>query len=1132
MILTNAAISHRSAIFVLVIVMIGAGSWCYVALPREAAPDIKVPYIIVSTAYPNVSPGDIENEITIEIEKKVSSLRDVEEVTSVSAEGASSVVIEFDPKVDLTDARQRVRDKVDEAMGEMPDDVDDPTVDEINLSELPIMNVSISGPVGRVRLQSLAEELEEEVEGIAGVLDATVVGGLEREIRIEIDMDRLQVYDMPLASLLNLIGRENVNVSGGSVDSGAAKLDLRVPSEFEHPEEIFQLVLFVRDGEPVYLTDIARILDGFKDEASRSRINGEETVTLVIQKRAGENIIRIADRIREIVGMRQERAPIGVHYTINFDQSNDIRMMVDDLENNIISGLLLVVGVLFIFISARNSIFIAAAIPLSMCIGFGVLYAAGITLNFVVLFSLILSLGMLVDNAIVIVENIYRHANEGLERSEAARVGTAEVAWPVITSTATTLAAFGPLLFWSGIIGKFMGFLPKTVIVLLLASLFVALVINPTFCAVFLKLDRSRDRRRERTEKRESAFMQFYERTLAWCIRRRWLVVSATVLSYAAIMWTYGKANLGVEFFPESDPSSATVSIKTAEGSSLDATDRVIREIEDAISQELHRKERMLEGLERVFNDAGVDGEEAAAEIARLGEEYKGKKERLWRELVELIPGGVPDRGRVAARLREEVYKHNAGLDDIEFYTVSTGFQAGGMMGSEPGTVNVGSVNIDFVDREFRMASSPEIVERLRERFSTIHGAEVEIQKQEEGPSQGKPINVEVSGEDLDELVRIAEEVKRVIKKIPGIVDLRDDYDSGRPELRFLVDRQRAALAGLSSEVIAETLKAAVRGMELGTYREGDEDYDITLRFREDQRNDLNSILRLRVSDAEGNQVPLSSITRLSYESGTGSIQRTDERRTITVSSDVSGDYNSAKVLAEVQRQLAATERQLPSGYRIAYTGENEEQAEASAFLSRAYVLAIAVISLILITQFNCYSLPFIIIFSVVLSIAGVFIGLLVLGRPFGVIMTGIAMISLAGVVVNNAIVLVDYTERLRRSGMSVRQAIIRAGLTRFRPVMLTAVTTILGLLPMAVGVSVDFRKIGGDIFQRDLSEWRQWVVVGSESAQWWGPMATSIIFGLGIATVLTLVVVPVLYSILTKRRFGLASLDDVAPDY
>ena len=1143
MIITDAAISHRATVYVLILVLVVAGVFCYVSLPREAAPDIEIPYIIVTTPYAGVSPADVENEVTVEIEKKLKGIKDVEEITSTSVEGMSHVIVEFTPDVDIQTARQRVRDKVDEAKAEMPGDVEESDVTDINFGEMPILNVSISGPVGLVQLKGLAENLQDDIEHIDGVLSATVVGGREREIRVEVDVDRLQVYDIPLAYLLGLMERENVNVSGGSIEAGKAKFQLRVPSQFDGPEDIFGLVIYVdAEGNPVYLADIARIVDDFKDETSRSRTNGVENVSVVVSKRTGENIVRIADDVREVVAKRQEHAPAEVLYEINSDQSEMIRMMVSDLENNVISGLILVVLVLFLFVSARNSFFIALAIPLSMFIGFTALYMLGITLNMVVLFSLILALGMLVDNAIVIVENIYRHAGLGKDRVSAAKIGTGEVAWPVITSTATTVAAFGPLLVWKGIIGKFMAFLPKTVIITLLASLFVAMVINPTLCASFLRVKSSgksdaagnpRRRSSRRDRARSSAFRRGYEQLLALSIRARWLVIPAVLVVYIVVVTWYQRKDLGVEFFPESDPAMANVNVEAAEGTSLAETDRIIKEIEQAVEKDIGRRERMLGALMETFAKEGVADRISREEVERLAIAFAEKKGKLAAKLVEL----AREKADASAALREEIRRivaaHNGGLDDVEFYASSIGYQSGGFSFTGPAaaTSHQGSVTIDFVDRELRSVSSRESVDALRKRLKDIHGAEVEIEETQEGPPTEKPINVEISGEDFAVLEKVAEEVKRIVRAVPGVVDLRDDYEAGRPELRFHVDRQRAALLGLSSSMIAETLKAAVRGIELDTYREGGEDFDITLQLPAEQRNNLNDVLRLRVPDNAGNQIPLSSVARLSYEGGQGTIRRVDEKRTITVSSEVLKDYNSGKVLEEVRTRVAPVEAQLPRGYRIEYTGENEEQDEAGKFLMQAFMLAVAIMSMILITQFNSISLPFIIMISVALSLMGVFIGLIVLEQPFGIIMVGVAVISLAGVVVNNAIVLIDYTEQLRQRGLTVRRAIIEAGSTRLRPVLLTAVTTILGLLPMAVAVSVDFRLMFGDLARRDFDEWRQWIIVGSDSSQLWGPMATSIIFGLAIATVLTLIVVPVLYSVFTQLRFRLRSLDEVAAE-
>ncbi|NIA21243.1 MAG: MMPL family transporter [Anaerolineaceae bacterium] len=497
MILSDTAIKHRTTVFVLMIMILVVGVYSYMTLPREAAPDIQIPLIVVTTQYLGVAPEDVENLVTIEIEKKLKNLSDVDQISSESTEGMSTVNVKFLPKTDIDDALQKVRNKVNEAKAEMPDDIEEPTISEINFSEFPIMLLNIHGPCGLVKLKEIAEDLQDDIEKIDGILEARISGDLTREIRVEVDPYRLAAYRIPVSTLFERIAAENQNVSGGTLDMSAARYSVRVEGEFTEPREIYDLIIDQRQGKPIYLSDVARVRDTFKDRQTASRFNGSESITLSVVKRAGANIVSIADQVDQVVREYDQRLPETINIDVSLDQSKFIRLMVSDLENNMLSGLVLVVVVMMVVMGVRNSILVALAIPFSMLITFAVLSALGITLNMVVLFSLILVLGMLVDNAIVIVENVYRHMQEGSGRVEAAIEGTSEVAWPVITSTFTTLAAFIPLLFWPDIIGEFMVFLPKTVIVALTASLFVAMVINPTLCSVLLKGGRQRQVRQE-----------------------------------------------------------------------------------------------------------------------------------------------------------------------------------------------------------------------------------------------------------------------------------------------------------------------------------------------------------------------------------------------------------------------------------------------------------------------------------------------------------------------------------------------------------------------------------------------------------------------------------------------------------
>jgi multidrug efflux pump subunit AcrB len=661
-----------------------------------------------------------------------------------------------------------------------------------------------------------------------------------------------------------------------------------------------------------------------------------------------------------------------------------------------------------------------------------------VSLNMVVLFSLILALGMLVDNGIVIVENIYRHMQEGEPRQEAALRGTNEVAWPVITSTMTTLGAFVPMLFWPGIMGEFMGYLPMTLILALSSSLFVALVINPVLSARYQTVKKSKPRKSKKEKDgsaREPLVKRVYLSILRGALRHRLLVVFLSFVLLFGVIVAYVQWGKGTEFFPESEPRRAYVQIKAPEGTNLDASDRIVAQVEEIVS----------------------------------------------------------------------------GYEDIRYVIANIG-AAGGDPFSQGGTgTHISRVVLDFKDFHDRSRPSSEIIREVRERIlTTIHGAEIQVEKEEEGPPTGPPVNLEISGKEIHVLGELAAEVRKAVKDVPGLVDLKDNFVGGKPEIRVRVDKEKAALMGLDTYTIAYTVKSAINGAKVGVYREGKDEYDIIARLPEKDRRSIESLERITVSGPRGEPIPLTSLAEVSLESGLGAIMRLDQKRVVTVSGDTSGRLAN-DIIRDMERILA-TEIAWPRGYEYTFTGEQEEQAKAQAFLGKAFVATLFLILLILLTQFNSLFTPLIILASVVLSLIGVFTGLLITGTAFGVIMTGIGVISLAGVVVNNAIVLIDYYHQLMERGLTSMDALLRAGLVRFRPVMLTAITTVLGLLPMATGVSFDFRKMAWDI--------------GGESSQWWGPMAVAVIFGLAVATLLTLVVVPVLCSLVhsLNRRLGRVS--------
>lgn len=1051
MIVTNFSVQHRVAVFVLILGIALLGTFSYLTLPRESSPDIKVPLVTIMVPWPEASPEDVESSVTVPLERELKNLKGLTEMTSVSAEGASIVTCEFDPDINVEDALQKVREKFDVAKVEFPTDVEDETISELSFSEFPIMIVTLYGSEVPV-LERIAEELEDRIEALPGVLNVGINGGLEPQIEIEIDPEKLEGYKLPVNDLIARLRGENVDVSAGGVDTGSVKPSVRIPGEFKTPDDVEALVIHAVDGRPVYLRDVARAYLTYKDPISYARRDGKPAVQLTIEKRAGADIMPITDAVKFGMKEAKKEFPTGVNYAILTDESDNIRNMIADLENNILSGLVLVLLVIFFALGLRNALFVALAIPLSLGMSFFILQLMGVTLNMVVLFSLILAQGMLVDNAIVIIENVFRHIGLGKTPIQAAKDATAEVAWPVIASTATTVGAFFPMVFWPGIMGEFMSFLPTTVIVTLICSLFVALVINPTVAATFMRFHKpTKSPMKKRVEGFGANVVTGYEHILRLGLR---FPKSSLIGAFALLVFTivvYGSLGHGVELFPEVEPKLAYVNITAPEGTSLAKTDALARVVESRIPE---------------YDD------------------IKG---------IETTVGG-------------------------------TG--AGNPMEGGADATHVARVTLSFKDQEFRTGSPGKFLDDLRPLVKDLPGAEFEIKRQNMGPPTGPPINVEVRVDNVAQLPEAMRRVRKIVEDIPGIIDLRDDLKTGKPELRISVDRQKAALLGLNTQWIGNFVKMLLNGQRIGGYDDGREERDIIVRLPEAKRNDPAVLDSIRISDAFGNAIPLSTVCTWAYVGGAGTVRHKDGERVLTVSADVANGYQAQILLQEIAARIQTEKATMPPGFEARFTGENEDQEEASAFLMKAFLIACLVIMFILVLQFNGVLQAGIILSSVILSLVGVMVSLIVLSQPFGIIMTGVAVVALAGVVVNNAIVMIDYINQLRTiHGLELYDAIVEAGKTRLRPVLLTAITTGLGLLPMAMQFSFDFHQFK--------------FVVGGESSAWWAPLATAVIFGLMIATVLTLVLVPAAYLVTAgwserwrvffKRTFG--SPDELSDD-
>ncbi len=1016
--ITQAALKYRTTVYVLIAFVLVGGLVAYRSLPLEANPEVEIPLLLISTVYPGVAPADMERLVTNVIERELKDLKDVKKLSSSSSESVSLVTIELESGVALDTAYQKVRDKIDRAKRDLPAEAEEPDIIEINISEFPIMLVNVSGDYSLEKLKVVADGLKDKIEQVPGVLGVDLNGGRDREVQIYLDPRKMEHYRIGVGQVIARIQQEHRTTPAGSVNLGGSKYSVRIPGEYKDVKLMEEIVIKAPGGHPVLLADLGRVIDGFKERETISRTDGAESVTLRVKKRAGENIVRVADDVRQLLEEHEPFLPAGTTYTVRQDQSEFVRDLVSDLENSIITGLILVLAVLLFAMGLRNAFFVAIAIPLSMLLSFIILQAMGISLNMVVLFSLILALGMLVDNSIVVVENIYRHVAEGASRAQAALAATREVAWPIIASTGTTVMVFAPLAFWPGMMGEFMVYLPVTVIAVLGSSLFVALVINPVVAASFLK---AKGRKMfDDSGAAKGWLVSRYQRLLAYSLDHPGRVLAGAGAVLTATVILFGVVGNGVEFFPRTTPERAQVIVTAPQGTVLSETDALVRQVETLAQRE--------ENVQNVIANVGAGG---------------------------------------------------------------------GMFSGATTPTHSAIIDIEFADRHDRQHSTWETVESLRQKLATLPGAEYRLQLEEMGPPTGAPVSVELSGPEFITLEAYAQKIKQLIATVPGVVDIKDDHEGGKPEIRVEVDRTKAKLRKVDTLAISTAIRAAVNGIEASVLREGDEETDIVVRYDEQFRDSIADIMDIRVTGGDDVQIPLRDVARVTTTGGLGSIKHIDQKRTIAVSSDVSG-RSSTEVMIDVQ-QVLANQLELPAGYQLRFSGESEEQDESAAFLGRAFGIGLMLMFLILITQFNSIQRPGLILGSVLMSMIGVLVGLMITGNKFGIIMTGLGVISLAGVVVNNAIVLIDYTDQLRRKkGLPLKQALLQAGVTRFRPVLLTAITTVLGLVPMALGVGIDFKTLTID--------------AGAPTTEMWGPMAQAVCFGLIFATVLTLVIVPTMY--------------------
>ncbi|MBN2173670.1 MAG: efflux RND transporter permease subunit [Bacteroidales bacterium] len=1116
--LTTLALDNKNTVFLLLLIILGFGLYSYRSLPKELFPDIYIPTVMVQTLYYGNPPIDIENLITRPIEKELESIRGVKKITSNSQEDVSVIFVEFNTDVDINQALQEVRDAVDKSKSDLPNDLlEDPMVTDIDFSEFPIININLSGDYSVNELKYYAEYLEDEIESVPEISKVEITGLNEREVKINVDPLKLQSYELSFDDIENAISSENVSISGGELRLNGTRRSLRVIGEFKDAKEMGDIVVKNEDQDIVYLKDVAEVIYGFADPESYARLDLQNVVTLQVVKKGGENLLNATDQIFKILEHARETdaIPADLNITITNDQSDMIKKQLSNLENSIIMGVIFVLLVLYFFLGIRNALFVGLAIPTSMFMSFMILGLMDYRINMIVLFSLILALGMLVDNAIVVVENIYRFVDRGYSKYEAAKKAVGEIAYPIISSTATTLAAFFPLIFWDSIMGEFMKFLPVTLIIVLTSSLFVALVIIPVISSTYIKTGDQNPPPNVKRSLRVAAVMAglaiffyllklylpanllmifavigilnllflykiakwFQEKFLVWLentylklltfvLRKRnpQLFITGTfVLMFATIIFYFAREPK-VEFFPSADPDYINILAELPIGTDIDATNDIMSDLEHDVYRLLDSHKEIIKSVVTIVGKGAVGENEG----------FSGKS-------------GGPNRGLIT---------------------------------------------ISYIDYELRDGLSTEkdlkvLSDGLVNKYP---GVQVSVERQGMGPPTGKPVNIEISGKDFDKLISLTDSIEGYIENshIEGIEGLKVDLEMGKPEIIVEIDREKARMFGLSTYQIATTLRTAIFGKEISDYKIGEDEYPIQLRLEKDYRYNLASLLNQRItfrSQSSGKiiQVPISAVANVRYGTTYGAVLRKDLDRVITLYSNVIEGYNATEINDQLRTLMGNFE--MPEGYKYEFTGEQEEQQESMEFLERALLIAIAIIMMILVSQFNSVVKPAIIMFSVVLSTIGVFGGLGTFKMDFIVIMTGIGIVSLAGVVVNNAIVLIDYIILLKMrkrkelglemtANLPVKESvdcIVEAGKTRLRPVLLTAITTILGLIPLASGLNINF--ITG------LSEFDPQIYFGGTNAAFWGPMSWTIIFGLSFATFLTLIIVPAMYHALYKVK-------------
>jgi multidrug efflux pump len=1121
---TTWSIKNKTSIYLVMLFVSLAGIYQFVTLPKEQFPDIVIPTIYVQTIYVGNSPKDIENLVTRPIEKQIKGITGakIKKFTSSSQQDYSAIIVEFDTDVKTDIALQKVKDAVDKSKQDLPTDLtQEPTVLEVSFSEQPIMYVNLSGDYDLPRLKKYADDLKDKLEDLPQINRVDVVGAPEREFQINVDNYRLQSAGVTFDDITSAVQRENLDISGGLLEVGNMKRNLQMKGQLKTARDIENIVVRNTNGAPVYLKDIAVIKDTTKEKESFARLDGKNVVTLNIIKRSGENLIETSDGVKKIVDeARGVIYPKDLKAAVTGDQSIKTRTSFNDLVNSIVIGFILVLIVLMFFMGVVNAFFVALSVPLSMFVAFVFLPGADlivgthVTLNFIVLFALLFGLGIIVDDAIVVIENTHRIFTEGkgkLNVSTSARMAAGEVFVPVLAGTLTTLAPFFPLLFWPGIIGKFMVYLPTMLIFTLAASLVVAFIMNPVFAVDFMNHPEGEKEEKSAIFRKKGFWiavgigilldlagatfwgnlliffmvlvlmnryflndsihyfqnhalpwiMSHYESLLRWALngwRPVHLLLGTIALFFVSLFIFVGSVSSGripVTFFPKGDPNQIFVYLKLPVGSDVRFTDSVTKSLETRVNKVL--------GLEN------------------------GKQNPVVESVISNVAVGASDPTSGDRSTRSEL----------------------------------GRIQINFVEFEKRHGvSTRPYLDQIRAVMKGIPGSEISVDQENGGPPTDPPINIEIASEDFDDMIKAASGLKNYLDSIqvPGVEELKMDIDLTNPEITLTVDRERALINGVSSAQIGSQIRTALFGKEVSKIKEGKEEYKIQLRNNELQRKSLTDLLNMRISFrdfAAGGAVkniPISALVKVEPTSTLGSVKRKNQKRLITLRSNVltTQGYNATAVNAVLAKHIAAFNKK-PDSVTIKQTGEGEQQAETGAFLLKALVIALVLILFTLVLQFNSVSKPVIILTEIIFSVIGVFLGFSITGMEVSVLMTGLGIVGLAGIVVKNGILVIEFADELRSRGMKTREAVIQAGKTRIIPVLLTALAAILGFIPIAVGFNINFITL--------FSELNPHIFLGGDNVVFWKPLSWTIIFGLAFAFFMTLIIVPSMYLIAERLR-------------